>query len=70
MKGLGIDENLILKYSAVFMCACVCVCVCVCVRAHTRKDKLKLFRVLSSDGCSQHNEMLRPVGMRESAEGV
>jgi len=51
MKGLAINESLILKYTAV----CMCVCVCVCVRAHTRKDKLKLFRLLSSDGCNQHN---------------
>ena len=63
-----INESLILKYTAESLCACVCVCVCVWARTH--KDKLKLFRVLSSDGCSHHNEILHPVGMWESANGV
>jgi len=32
MKGLAINESLILKYTAV----CMCVCVCVCPRTHAQ----------------------------------
>jgi hypothetical protein len=72
VEDLAVNESLILKYIAECLCACVCARALVraCARARTLKDKLDLFSVLSSDGCSHHNEILRPVGMRESAKGV